>query len=72
MARKTARFRISIKDNLTGQALKIELIPWIGADYTVRQNGVIASRVPHANISKVCSRLRHWMALQVKAAYRNH
>jgi len=72
MARKTARFRISIKDNLSGEALKIELLPWIGSRYTVRQNGLIAARIPHASLSIVCNRLRRWLVRQVNATYRNH
>ena len=71
MARKTARFRISLKDNLTGQALKVELLPWIGTRYTIRQNGIIAGRIRRANLSVVCSRLRRWLVRQAKAAYRN-
>lgn len=71
MARKTARFRISIKDNLTGEALKIELVPWIGSRFTIRQNGLIAGRIPHAGLSTVCNRLRRWLVRQVKASYRN-
>jgi len=70
MARKTARFRISIKDNLTGKALKVELLPWIGTRYTIRQNGHIAGRIRHANLSAICGQLRHWLVQQVKAAYR--
>jgi hypothetical protein len=72
MARKKARFRISIKDNLTGHTLKVELLPWIGTRYTVRQNGLIAGRIPHANLSVVCGRLRRWLVRQAKAAYRNN
>ena len=51
MARKKARFRISIKDNLLGNSIKIELIDWIGSRYIVRQNGVNARRTPRANVS---------------------
>ena len=70
MARKTARFRISIKDNLTGKALKVELLPWIGAKFTVRQNGLIARRTPHASLSVVAGRLRRWLVREAKEAYR--
>jgi hypothetical protein len=72
MARKTARFRISVKDNLTGQALKVELLPWIGTRYTIRQNGLIAGRIRHASLSVVCGRLRKWLVRQAKASLRNH
>ena len=70
MARKTARFRISIKDNLLGDALKIELVEHTGASFTVRQNGRLARRTPHANLTLVTTRLRRWLVKQVKAAYR--
>jgi hypothetical protein len=72
MARKIARFRISIKDNLTGQALKIELLPWIGTSYTVRQNGRIAGRIRNANLSNVCGRLRRWLVRQAKEGHSQH
>ena len=71
MARKTARFRISIKDNLTGKALKVELLPWIGTKYTIRQNGVIAGRMREASLSVVCGKLRRWLVRQANEAYRN-
>jgi hypothetical protein len=34
MARRKARFRIAERDNFTGQALKIELLPWIGGRHS--------------------------------------
>lgn len=72
MARKTARFRISLKDNLTGASLKVELLPWIGSRFTVRQDGVIARRITHASLSVVTDRLRRWLVRQAKAAPRNY
>ena len=66
MARYKARFRISIKDNLTGRALKIELLPYIGDRYLVRQNGLHARAVQHASLTKVFARLRRWMVREVK------
>lgn len=70
MALKTARFRISIKDNLTGRALKIELIDWVGSRFSIRQNGLRATRMPEANISTVCAQLRRWMVRHVKTSRR--
>jgi hypothetical protein len=55
MARKKAHFRISIEDNRTGHALKVELVDWIGSSFSIRQNGVRAGRVPHGTISVVCA-----------------
>ena len=71
MAHKKARFRISIKGNLTGHTLKVELLPYFGTKYTIRQNGIIAGRMREANVSVVCSELRRWLVRQVKASYRN-
>ena len=68
MARKKARFRISLKDNLTGNALKIELLEGMGNRFSIRQNGVRARRTLHGNISVVCARLRHWLVTQAKAS----
>jgi hypothetical protein len=48
LARQTARFRISIKDNLARPALKIELCSSIGARSAVRRNGHVARRISHA------------------------
>ena|GEM_PF-5130810 len=66
MARKKARFRISIKDQRTGKSLKVELID---ADhlfrpglYDVRVNGRAAAKIPQANITEVFDRLRRWVA----------
>ena len=69
MARSKARFRISIKDNLTGRSLKVELIhqPWPGR-YWVRQQGKNAERVKEANVSTVFARLRRWLVYQAKQA----
>src|ERR1019366_2238510 len=72
MARKPARFRISIKDNRSGHALKIELLDWIGGSYEIRQNGVRATRIPHGTLSVVCARVRRWLVAQVKASRRRH
>lgn len=72
MARRKARFRISLKGNFTGQALKIELLPWIGSRYSVRQNGYAASQISEASLSVGCARLRRWLVRQAKAAYRQH
>ena len=72
MARRKARFRISLKDNLTGQALKIELLSWIVERYLVRQNGRSASRITEATLSVVCARLRRWLVRQAKTTYRKN
>ena len=62
MARQKARFRISIKDNETGQTLKIELVqqPWPGR-YWIRQNGKTARHLTAASLSTILARLRSWL-----------
>jgi len=67
MALNKARFRISLKDNLTGRALKIELIQCpLTARYKVRQNGKPARNVVEANLSTVFARLRRWVVHEKK------
>ena len=72
MARIKARFRISIRDNLTGETLKVELIPVIGSQFLIRQNGIRASRLRYGNLSQICSRLRRWLVREAKAPYRKN
>ena len=72
MALKKARFRISIKDNLTGRALKIELIERpLSGRYSLKQNGKPAERIREANLSTVFARLRRWVVYEVKRQRRN-
>lgn len=67
MALKRARFRISIKDNLTGRAFKIELLQLPFAQrFGVRQNGKRATTIAEANLSTVFARLRRWTVAEVK------
>ena len=54
------------RHNLTGRALKIELLPYIRDRYLVRQNGLPARAVQHASLTKVFARLRRWMVREVK------
>ena len=59
-----ARFRISIKDHLTGEGLKVELVDapglWGERRYTIRLNGKPATKVKEATLSEVFHRLRRW------------
>ena len=54
MSRSKARFRISIKDRVTGKALKVELIeqPWPGR-YWIRQNGRRPVRHAEGSLSMI-------------------
>ena len=67
MARSKARFRISVKDNLTGRSIKVELIPqpWPGR-YWLRQQGRNAERTREANLSTVFARLRRWLVQEAR------
>ena len=72
MARKKARFRISIKDNLTGRALKVELVQVpLTSRFVVRQNGIRAQRVREANLSTVFARLRRWVVAEARLSLKH-
>lgn len=72
MARKKARFRISIKDNITGRALKLELLYVIGGHYLIRQNGLQAESMRYGNLTQITSRLRRWLVRQAKMPFPNY
>jgi hypothetical protein len=65
MPRVNARFRISIKDKVTGRAVKIELIDapgmWGERRYKIRVDGREATRVKEATLSEIFDRLRRWV-----------
>ncbi len=63
MPRAKARYRISVKDNLTGHRLRLELVeqPWPGR-FWLRVDGKLSPRLPGASLSQVCDRLRRWLA----------
>ena len=72
MARRIARFRISLKDNRTGRSLKFELWHHCRLDqYTSRQNGKRAKSVRVANLSVIFARLRRWLVAEEKRSRRN-
>jgi hypothetical protein len=71
MARQKARFRISIRDNLTSRALKIELVPRpLTSRYWVKQNGIRARNIKEANLSTVFARLRRWLVAELQRSRR--
>ncbi len=71
MARAQARFRLSLKDQQTGESLKIELIETRDESpfppnpsqrrYRVRVNGKAATKVKEATLTEVFDRLRRWL-----------
>jgi hypothetical protein len=67
MSQQKARFRISIKDNLTGRALKVELVQKpLTSRFWVRLNGKGAKNIREANFSTVFARLRRWIVAEAK------
>jgi hypothetical protein len=64
MGRSKARFRISIKDQLDGKTLKVELIEspgyWGERRFTIRANGRQAKKLQEATLTQVFDRLRRW------------
>jgi len=71
MPRRRARFRISIKDSLTGASLKIELVESANLNrFRIRQNGLPAQRVQNATLSTVFSSLGRQTAGTVYRAER--
>jgi len=71
MARKTARFRISLKDNLTGRSLKVELSQYCRLDrYSIWQNGKRSKTVKVASLSVIFSRLRKWLVAEERRSRR--
>lgn len=68
MGRSPARFRISIKDNKTGKALKVELIDapglWGERRFRLRQNSRNPDQIKEASLTEVFERLRKWIVKQ--------
>jgi hypothetical protein len=66
MARQTARFRISVKDNASGSHFKVELIQtsglWGERRFILRVNGRQPRRLRVASLTQVCDQLRRWLA----------
>jgi len=60
MRRFKALFRISVKNNETGETHKIELgrFPFPARKYMLRFDGKVSANVPEASFSQVCARLR--------------
>lgn len=71
MARTSARFRLSLKDQQTKESLKIELIPAPNESlfisnpaahrYRVRVNGKASTKVKDVTLTEVFNRLRRWL-----------
>lgn len=78
MARAKARFRLSFKDQHTGESLKIELIEAPDESpfppnasqrrYRVRVNGRAATKVKEATLTDIFDRLRRWLVGRVRSA----
>jgi hypothetical protein len=70
MGRPGARFRLSLKDQKTGEMLKVELIDapgyWGERRYRVRVNGRAATKVQDVTLTEVFTRLRRWLVGRAK------
>jgi hypothetical protein len=76
MARSSARFRLSLKDQKTGESLKVELIeapdesPFAkkpaARRYRVRVNGKAATKVKEVTLTETFTRLRRWLVNRAK------
>ncbi len=76
MARAKARFRLSLKDQLTGESLKVELIEAPDESpfppnptmrrWRVRVNGKAATKVKEVTLTDVFHRLRGWMVARAR------
>ncbi|MDP1579155.1 MAG: hypothetical protein Q8M02_02685 [Candidatus Didemnitutus sp.] len=76
MGRPRARFRLSLKDQASGESLKVELIPAPNESpfvsnpsagrFRVRVNGKAAAKVKEATLTEVFNRLRHWLVRRAR------
>lgn len=77
MGRLGARFRLSVKDHLTGDSLKVELIPApnetpftsnpAAKRYRIRVNGKASTKVKEATLTEVFNRLRGWLVKRAQS-----
>ena len=65
MGKSAARFRISIKDNESSTAIKVELIEcpgrWGEKRFRLRVNNRDPVRIKEATLTDVFDRLRRWL-----------
>jgi hypothetical protein len=76
MGRLRARFRLSVKDQVTGESLKVELIPApndtpfvsnpAAGRYRVRVNGKASTNLKDATLTEVFIRLRRWLVRRAR------
>ena len=70
MGRPGARLRLSLKDQKSGESLKVELIDspglWGERRYRVRVNGKAAKKVQDVTLTEVFHRLRGWLVSRAK------
>ncbi|MBI2510694.1 MAG: hypothetical protein HYV96_01830 [Opitutae bacterium] len=81
MARAKARFRLSLKDQQSGDTLKVELIEAPDESpfppnpsmrrYRVRVNGKAATKITAATLTEVFDRLRRWLVGRARKAIRS-
>ena len=66
--RLKANIRISIKNNLTGESHKIELIkfPNNSRRFWLRFDGVNSQKTPDVSLTQLCNRLRKLLKIMVR------
>jgi hypothetical protein len=73
MARARASFRLSIKDQRTGEILKLELLDapglWGERRYRIRVNGRLSAKVKELTVTEIIARLRPWLVARAKRSW---
>jgi hypothetical protein len=74
VARPRASFRLSFKDQRSGETLKIELIDapglWGERRYRVRVNGRMSTKTADLTLTEIINRLRPWLVARAKRSWR--
>ena len=76
MGRLKSRFRLSLKDQRTGESLKVELIPVANETpfvsnpaagrYRIRVNGKASTKVREVTLTEAFHRLRRWLVARAR------
>lgn len=73
VARARASFRLSFKDQRTGESLKLELIDapglWGERRYRVRVNGRLSTKVADLTLTEILNRIRPWLVRRARRSW---
>ena len=66
--RLKADIRISIKNNLTGESHKLELIefPNNSQRFWLRFDGINSKKIPEVTVTQLCNRLRKLLKIMIR------